>query len=182
MISGDLEWFMEKIRPVTYQDAEAIRDIYSRYIPTPITFEIEVPSIEEIRKRIFEYSKLYPWIVMEKNNEIVAYAYATNFKARAAYRWSVESSVYVDEKHVGLGYGKTLYTELIKLLKESGVLNVIGGITLPNAASTALHEKMGFKFVGRFPEVGFKNGTWWDVGYWQLTLPKPETPEEVKKP
>lgn len=173
---------MEKIRPVTIHDAESIRAIYSRYISTPITFEIEVPAVEEMRSRISEYTKLYPWILLEINNEIVAYAYGTNFKARAAYRWSVESSVYVDEKHVGKGYGKTLYAELIRLLKEKGVLNVIGGITLPNAASTRLHESMGFKFVGKFPEVGFKNGIWWDVGYWQLTLPKPETPEEVKKP
>lgn len=173
---------MEKIRPVTLQDAEAIRAIYSAYVPTPITFEIEVPSIEEMRKRISEYTKSYPWIVLEKNNVIVAYAYATNFKARAAYRWSVESSVYVDEKHTGHGYGKSLYSELMKLLKEIGVYNVIGGITLPNAASTGLHESMGFSFVGKFPEVGFKNGQWWDVGYWQLTLPKPEAPEEVRKP
>ncbi len=173
---------MEKIRPATLNDAEAIRAIYSRYISTPITFEIEVPSLDEMRSRISEYSRSYPWIVMEKNNEIIAYAYATHFKTRAAYRWSVESSVYVDEKHVGKGHGKTLYAELIRLLKNNGVLNIIGGITLPNSASTGLHESMGFKFVGKFPEVGFKNGSWWDVGYWQLTLPKPETPEEVRKP
>lgn len=170
------------MRPVTLQDAEAIRAIYSAYIPTPITFEIEIPSVEEMRKRISEYTNSYPWIVLEKNDVIVAYAYATHFKSRAAYRWSVESSVYVDEKHTGHGYGKTLYTELMKRLKEIGVHNVIGGITLPNTASTGLHESLGFKCVGKFPEVGFKNGKWWEVGYWQLTLPKPETPEEVRKP
>lgn len=173
---------MEKIRPVTLEDAKAIRAIYSQYISTPITFEIDVPSLEEMRARISEYSKHFPWIVMEKDQEIIAYAYATNFKARAAYRWSVESSVYVDEKHVKQGLGKIIYTELMKRLEKNGVLNVIGVITLPNSQSTRLHESMGFKFVGKFPEVGFKNGKWWDVGYWQLTLPKPEAPEEVRKP
>lgn len=173
---------MEKIRFVRLEDAEAIRAIYSQYISTPITFEIEVPTIEEMRSRISEYSKHFPWLVMERNEEIIAYAYATNFKARAAYRWSVESSVYVDEKHVGQGLGKILYAELMKVLRNNGVLNVIGVITLPNSQSAGLHESMGFQFVGKFPEVGFKNGKWWDVGYWQLTLPKPEAPEEVRKP
>jgi len=174
---------MEKIRPVTSDDTAAIRDIYSRYISSPITFEIDTPSVDEMRSRISDYTKLYPWIVMEKDQEIVAYAYATTFKARAAYRWSVESSVYVSEKYLGKGFGKILYSELIKLLQKNGVLNVIGVITLPNKPSTDLHEEMGFKFVGKFPEVGFKNGRWWDVGYWQLTLPKPDsTPEEVRKP
>ncbi len=173
---------MEKIRPVTLSDAHAIRDIYSDYLPTPITFEIAVPTNEEMSSRIKDYTALYPWLVTEVNGKVIAYAYATTFKTRAAYRWSVESSVYVHKDHAGKGYGKRLYTELIQKLGAIGILNVIGGITLPNEASVFLHEKMGFTFVGRFPEVGYKNGKWWDVGYWQLTLPKPLAPEEVRKP
>lgn len=158
-----------------------IRAIYAAYLPTPITFELEVPSLEEMRSRITEYKKLFPWIVLEKDGIVVAYAYATQFKTRAAYRWSVESSIYVDEKWAGHGLGKKLYAELIRQLEELGVLNIIGGITLPNKASTTLHEKLGFRFVGSFPDVGFKNEKWWDVGYWQLTLPKPAAPEELRK-
>lgn len=161
---------MENIRPVRPSDAERIREIYAAYIPTSITFEIEVPPVAEMRKRIEDYTATYPWIVLEKDHVMIAYAYATGFKSRAAYRWSVETSIYVDQKHTGNGAGKKLYQELLKLLKEKGILNLVGVITLPNPASVALHEKLGFEFVGKFP----------DVGYWQLALPKPETPEELK--
>ncbi len=172
---------MENIRPVTVLDAATISSIYAHYVKhTPITFEIDVPDETEIKKRITDYTKKYPWIVATVNGKVVAYAYAADFKARAAYRWSVESSIYVDKDFHGKGLGQKLYTELCERLKEMGVLNIIGGITLPNPASEKLHEKMGFQFVARFPEVGFKMGQWYDVGYWQLTLPKPDAPEEVK--
>lgn len=161
-------------------DAAAIRSIYSHYVShTSITFEIEVPSVEEMRNRIVEYTKQFPWLVMEKDGVMIAYAYATPFKVRAAYRWSVESSIYVDQSLCGKGSGKKLYLALFDHLKRMGILNIIGVITLPNIPSVAIHEKLGFQLVGRFPEVGFKEGQWWDVGYYQLTLPKPETPEEL---
>lgn len=171
---------MENIRPVRLSDAGRIREIYAPYVSTSITFEIEVPTEAEIAHRIEEYTKSYPWIVLEQEGAIIAYAYATTFKARAAYRWSVETSIYVDEKHKGKGLGKKLYQELLSRLSEKGVLNMVGVITLPNQASVTLHESLGFEFVGKFPDVGFKLGKWWDVGYWQLALPKPETPEELK--
>ncbi len=174
---------MENIRSVTLHDASAISSIYSHYVEqTPITFEIDVPDEKEMKKRITEYTQKFPWIVGTVNGKVVAYAYATPFKARAAYRWSVESSIYVDKDFHGKGFGEELYVALCERLKAIGVLNIIGGITLPNPASERLHEKMGFKFIGRFPEVGFKMGQWYDVGYWQLTLPKPKAPEEVKTP
>ena len=161
-------------------DAAVIRSIYSHYVTdTSITFEIEVPTVEEMRKRIIEYTRQFPWLVLEKDGVIVAYAYATPFKARAAYRFSVESSIYVDRALCGKGSGTKLYLELFDRLKKMGVLNIIGGITLPNIPSVAIHEKLGFKLVARFPEVGFKEGKWWDVGYYQLTLPKPVAPEEL---
>lgn len=164
----------------TLDDAAAIRSIYSYYVTdTSITFEIEIPSVDEMKKRISEYTKQFPWLVLEKDGVIVAYAYATPFKARAAYRWSVESSIYVDQSLRGKGTGKKLYLELFDRLKKMGILNIIGVITLPNLPSVAIHEKLGFKLVGRFPEVGFKEGKWWDVGYYQLTLPKPVAPEEL---
>ncbi len=161
-------------------DAAAIRSIYSYYVTqTSITFEIEVPSVDEMRKRIIEYTKQFPWLVLERDGVIIAYAYATPFKARAAYRWSVESSIYVDHALCGKGSGKKLYLELFDRLKKMGILNIVGVITLPNHPSVSIHEKLGFKLVGRFPEVGFKESKWWDVGYYQLTLPKPEAPEEL---
>ncbi len=95
-------------------DAAAIRSIYSYYVThTSITFEIEVPSVEEMRKRIIEYTMHFPWLVLEKDGVIIAYAYATPFKARAAYRWSVESSIYVDQTLCGKGTGKKIYLELL---------------------------------------------------------------------
>ena len=163
-------------------DAAAIRSIYSHYVTdTSITFEIEVPSVEEMRKRIIEYTMHFPWLVLEKDGVIIAYAYATPFKARAAYRWSVESSIYVDQTLCGKGRGKKLYLELFDRLKKMGILNIIGVLTLPNIPSVAIHEKLGFKLVGRFPEIGFKKGKWWDVGYYQLILPKPQAPEELSE-
>ena len=174
---------MEIIRPVTLLDASAISSLYAHYVEhTPITFEIDVPDEKEIKKRITEYSKNFPWIVATVNNEVVAYAYATPFKARAAYRWSVESSIYVDKKFHGKGLGEKLYVALCDRLRTIGILNIIGVITLPNQPSVNLHEKLGFTFIGKFPEVGFKMGQWYDVGYWQLTLPKPVAPQEVKAP
>lgn len=171
---------MENIRPVSLQDASVISSIYAYYVKeTPITFEIDVPDETEIKKRITEYTQKHPWIVCEVGGKVVAYAYATPFKARAAYRWSVETSIYVDHNFHGQGLGEKLYRALCERLKAMGILNIVGVITLPNPSSIKLHEKMGFQLVGRFPEVGFKMGQWYDVGYWQLTLPKPETPEEV---
>jgi phosphinothricin acetyltransferase len=160
-----------RIREIRPDDAAAVRDIYGHYIAqTVATFEEEPVAVEEMRRRIGEVSAKFPWLVAEEDGELAGYAYATSWKSRSAYRNTVESTVYLRAGLTGRGIGSALYAELIDELRRRGVRCVIGGITLPNAASVALHEKLGFEAIGRFREVGFKFGRWLDVGYWQLLL------------
>jgi phosphinothricin acetyltransferase len=111
-----------------------------------------------------------PWIVAERAGKVLGYAYASKWKGRCAYRFSVESTVYLDVAQTGQGIGAQLYQALIAAIRASSMHAVIGGIALPNAASIALHERLGFKKVGHFEQVGYKQGRWVDVGYWQLLL------------
>ena len=158
------------IRKSDVSDSEAIANIYNYYIKnTIITFEEKELTPDEISGRIENvFSESLPWIVAENRGKVIGYAYATKWKTRSAYRFSVESTVYLEQTSVGNGIGSMLYNELLSLLKDSGIHAVIGGIALPNPSSIALHEKFGFKQVARFKEVGIKFGKWIDVGYWQL--------------
>jgi phosphinothricin acetyltransferase len=160
------------IRSATVADAEAIAAIYNHYITgTVVTFEEEPILPAEMARRMDEVtSTSLPWLVAELPDKIAGYAYASKWKGRCAYRYSMEISVYLAQDRVGLGLGSRLYGELLPLLRERGVHVVIGGIALPNAASVALHEKFGMSKVAHFSEVGFKFGRWIDVGYWQRTL------------
>lgn len=160
------------IRDATIDDSKAIAEIYNHYVMnTSITFEENTVTSAEMSKRIrnVQVSDL-PWIVALKGNAVVGYAYATKWKERSAYRFSVETTVYLSSKTQGEGIGTLLYEELLCRLKSLDINNVIGGITLPNPASVGLHEKMKMKKVAHFPNVGFKFGKWLDVGYWQLSL------------
>jgi len=159
------------IRRVRHRDYEAIREIYNYYILNSIsTFELEPVSIDEVTKRISLVTQKYPWIVYEENNTIIGYAYANDWKTRKAYRYTVESTVYLKNGNSGKGIGSALYTFLLKELKQIGIHAVIGGISLPNDASISLHEKLGFKKIARFKEVGYKFNKWIDVGYWELII------------
>jgi len=160
------------IRPATANDAGAIARIYNHYIlNTAITFEEREVSAQQIAERIDEVaSASLPWLVAEQTGRIVGYAYAAKWKARSAYRFSVESTVYLEPGNTGQGLGSKLYEALFALLKERGMHVVIGVIALPNPASIALHEKFGLKKVAHFREVGFKFNQWLDVGYWQVVL------------
>jgi phosphinothricin acetyltransferase len=159
------------IRTVRQNDAQAICDIYNHYaLRTIITFEEEAVPLETMRHRIEEIAETYPWLVFCGNEGIAGYAYAYPWKARSAYRHTVESGIYLHPDSVGQGVGTRLYTALLDRLKEKGIHAVIGGIALPNPASVALHEKLGFEKIGHFKAVGFKFGQWIDVGYWQLLL------------
>lgn len=172
-----------KIRAAIDSDFPRMLQIYAPYIlSTAITFDTNLPSPEEWAQKISEVQKKFPWIVAEENGMVMGYAYASPFKSRCAYEWSVESSVYVDQEARARGIGKSLYEALLDLLKEQGVVNVIGGISLPNEPSVKFHEKFGFKPVARFFDVGFKLGKWWDVGYWQLQLQKPDAPMPLVSP
>jgi phosphinothricin acetyltransferase len=160
------------IRQASAVDAEAISDIYNHYIlETIITFEEQAVSSAELAERITAVAAAsLPWIVAEQDGTVVGYAYASKWRDRCAYRFSVETTVYVAPDSLGKGIGTALYQSLLKQLRNSGLHVAIAGIAIPNPASIALHEKLGFRKVAHFPEVGFKFGKWIDVGYWQSTL------------
>jgi len=161
-----------KIREASREDAARIAEIYNHYVAnTVVTFEEESVSPEEMRRRMDDvFASSLPWLVAEVDGVIAGYAYATKWKTRAAYRYSVETTFYVADGMSKTGLGTGLYTELFRQLKERGIHAAIGGIALPNAASVALHDRFGMRKVAHFEEVGFKFGRWVDVGYWQRTL------------
>lgn len=163
---------MAMIRPASASDADAIARIYNHYIQnTVITFEEEPVSAQEMGSRIAEtHSLSLPWLVAEVDDTIIGYAYARKWRPRSAYRYSAETTIYLERGHEGRGIGKTLYSALLPLLRQRGIHVAIGGVALPNAASIALHEKLGFERVATFRQVGFKHDKWVDVAYWQLVL------------
>ena len=159
------------IRPSSEHDAAAICVIYNHFVrTTTISFEEQDVTEAEMAKRIREYAAALPWLVFEQDGVVAGYAYATSWRVRAAYRFSVESSVYVSPGMAGRGIGSALYRALIGELRQRGVHAVIGGIAQPNPASVALHEKLGFDKVAHFKQVGRKFDRWVDVGYWELLL------------
>lgn len=169
------------IRAATAEDAPAIAAIYAPIVQnTAISFETEPPSEAEIARRITAVQAVYPWLVsLGSAGEVTGYAYATRFRERAAYRWCCESTAYVAETARGQGVGRGLYKALFELLRRQGFLSVVGVITLPNTASVALHEAMGFEPVGVYRNAGFKFGAWHDVGWWTLELgPAGNAPRE----
>jgi phosphinothricin acetyltransferase len=160
------------IRPVEESDAACLARIYNHYVSgTCITFETDPVSAAEMSHRVTEsVNASLPWLVAEQSDDVVGYAYASKWKGRCAYRYSVESTVYLDASHTGKGIGLRLYTGLIAAIRATSMHAVIGGIALPNEQSVGLHERLGFKKVAHFEQVGFKQDRWVDVGYWQLLL------------
>lgn len=160
------------IREAASSDAAGIVAIYDYYVAqTVVTFEEEaVPAADMARRIEAVRAASLPWLVAKEADGVVGYAYAARWRERSAYRFSVEVSVYLHPDALGRGLGTSLYARLFALLEAGGVHAAIGGISLPNAASVALHEKFGMRQVAHFPEVGFKFERWVDVGYWQRTL------------
>jgi len=161
------------IRAALTSDSTAISEIYNYYIAnTVITFEEQLVSASDMQARIINTNNdKLPWLVIEnENNEVIGYAYANKWRTRSAYRTSVEITVYLDNKAKGKGLGKVLYQALFNDLKQKNIHAVIGGITLPNEASVALHEKFGMEKVAHFKEIGCKFNQLLDVGYWQVNL------------
>ncbi len=157
------------IRPACQDDAAAIADIYNFYVlNTVVTFEEEPVSVPEMWRRIAEVQQKFPWLVYELDGKVVGYAYAGMWKVRSAYRFTVESSIYLAAGNTGRGIGSALYRELINEVSKLGVHAIIGGAAMPNDASVKLHESLGFKKIGQFIETGFKMGKWVDVCYWEL--------------
>jgi L-amino acid N-acyltransferase YncA len=163
--------FKGSIRIAAVSDAAAMAAIYAPIVrDTIISFEIEPPTPDELAHRIAATLKTHPWLVAEQERKVIGFAYAGAHRDRAAYRWSVDVSVYVDVRVRRAGIGRALYEKLTRILQRQGFHAAFAGIALPNAASVGLHEAVGFKPVGIYEEVGFKKGQWQDVGWWRLSL------------
>jgi phosphinothricin acetyltransferase len=162
---------MGQLRLAREGDAPVIVDIYRPYIvDSAVSFETEVPAIEEMERRIRSSLEHYCWLVWEENGKVGGYAYASKHRERAAYGWAVDVSIYIGEQWQGKGVGKTLYTALLAILQLQGYYNVYSCICLPNPGSVGIHEYFGFKKNGHFSKVGYKLGQWWDIGWWELFL------------
>jgi phosphinothricin acetyltransferase len=160
------------LRPASAADAAAMARIYNYYIlHTVVTFEEDPVSEQTMAARVAEIQELpLPWLVAESEGGVVGYAYASKWKGRCSYRYSVETTIYLEHGYEGRGIGTRLYSELLPILRARGMHVAIGGAALPNDASVALHEKLGFERVATFRQVGFKQARWIDVAYWQLVL------------
>jgi phosphinothricin acetyltransferase len=153
------------------RDAAACAAIYTPHVEgSPVSFEERAPDAAEMAARIDRYGASHVWLVAEREGEVVGYAYATAFNERPAYRWSTSVSVYVAEDARSRGHGRALYSALFDRLRERGFRMACAGITLPNEASEGLHQTLGFELVGVNREIGWKQGAWRDVGWYQLEL------------
>jgi len=161
----------ESIRIATVADAGAVAAVYAPYVTeTVISFEADPPGEAEMAGRMARIAAACPWLVYDVDGEVLGYAYAGPHAERAAYRWSVDATVYVARPAHRQGIGRALYERLEAILKLQGFHTAYAGITLPNAASVGLHEARGYRPVGVYREVGYKMGAWHDVGWWGLRL------------
>ena len=174
------------IRVAAVRDAEAVCGIYSPIVKeTAISFEYRAPSAVEMRRRIWETLESHPFLVLEEDGKVVGYAYATSHRKREAYRWAVEVSVFVDQRHRRTGVGGALYRALLHILRLQGYCHAFAVITMPNPPSIAFHESLGFRQIAKFTGIGFKLGYWRDTGWWHLRLldlpdaPSPPRPFSV---
>lgn len=159
------------IRAATTADAPAIQAIYAPVVEhTAISFEETPPSVAEMAARIEVTMQDYPYLVAELDGQVAGYAYASQHRTRAAYRTSVDVTIYIAEGARRSGVGRALYGKLLLALAERGFHAAFAGIALPNQGSIALHESMGFTPLGIYHEVGRKFGKWHDVGWWQRLL------------
>lgn len=161
-----------EIRPANSEtDAASCAEIYAPYVSDGATsFEEAPPGAAELAARIESFSATHVWLVAQRDGEVVGFAYACPHRSRPAYRWSAEVSVYVAAAHQGAGVGRALYEALFEALRARRFRTACAGITLPNEASVALHERLGFVPVGVYRGIGWKAGAWHDVGWWQLPL------------
>ncbi len=160
-----------EIRLAVRGDEAQIAEIYAPIVvSTPTSFEIDPPDAAEMRRRIDATLPKLPWLVCECQGRVAGYAYATPHRARAAYQWSVDTSVYVHSEFHRRGIGMRLYKSLFEILAAQGYFNAYAGVTLPNPGSVGLHESLGFQPIGTYRNVGYKLGRWHDVGWWQRRL------------
>ena len=162
---------MNNIRQAKPTDAAHLLEIYSPVVEsTSVSFELVPPTADEFALRIASSIESHDWLVMEDAGRMAGYAYATPHRAREAYQYSVETSVYIHPDHREKGVGKKLYEALFVSLQSRGFHNAYAGITLPNEASIALHKSFGFESIGVFREIGFKHGGWHNVSWWQRKI------------
>lgn len=162
---------MMNIRVAVPEDASDLVRIYAPYVTnTAVTFEYKIPGVEEFAERIRETLKRYPYLVVEEAGSVFGYAYASPFKARAAYAWSVETSIYLYPDARGRGIGTALHRELEKLLRRQNVCNLCACITYPNHESIDFHKKMGYRTVAHFNSAGFKLEAWHDIVWMEKEL------------
>lgn len=160
-----------KIRLATVEDAEDVLNIYTDYIrETTVTFETEVPSVEEFGKRIEKVLVSYPWLVCEVNGVVAGYAYASKHGERAAYKWSVDLSIYISEEYQRRNIATALYKALIVLLQRQGYVMAYAGVSVPNLKSEAFHKRFGFQEAGVFENAGYKLGEWRGVKWFAIQL------------
>jgi phosphinothricin acetyltransferase len=165
---------LSAIRFAAPGDAEQIASIYAPFVlHTPVSFEETPPDADEIRARMARLRGRWPWLVAADADRVLGYAYASEHRARPAYRWAVDTTVYVDEHARRGGIGRSLYRELLRILTRQGFCAAYAGIALPNDASVGLHTAVGFEFVAVYPAVGFKLGRWHDVSWWRRALNEP---------
>lgn len=170
------------IRIAHPDDAAAVQAIYAPVVrDTPISFEVDPPGIDEMRRRIDTTLDTFPWLVhLDAQGAVDGYVYASRHRERQAYQWSVDVTVYVRADARRQGVGQQLYRALFDRLVPLGYCQAFAGITLPNAASVGLHESVGFRPVGVFPRSGHKLGAWHDVGWWQRPLQQPDEPPRLR--
>jgi L-amino acid N-acyltransferase YncA len=171
------------IRLATEKDAAAIAAIYAPYVTdTPVSFEEEAPGPEEMARRIAGDGRgLHPWLAAEIDGRVVGFASSSPFRARPAYRWSVETGVYLAPEAQGQGLGRKLMERMLEILTSQGFTSVVAGITLPNGPSVALHEKLGFAPTATYRDTGFKLGEWRTVQAFARDLaPRLNPPAELK--
>jgi phosphinothricin acetyltransferase len=173
------------------RDGAACAALYEPYVlDSAVSFEERAPDAAEMSGRIGRVTDRYPWLVTEQDGIVSGYAYATEHRSRAAYRWAADVTVYVAPDHQRRGIGRALYGTLFELLVRQRAQVAVAGITLPNDASVGLHEACGFKPIGVYRRIGWKAGAWWDVGWWELELtapsdgppPEPGAPATLEEP
>ncbi|WP_191488215.1 arsinothricin resistance N-acetyltransferase ArsN1 family B [Pseudomonas sp. FEN] len=168
------------IRVATPADAPALQAIYAPMVlDTAISFELIPPTVAEMANRIAATLPTYPYLVAELDDKVVGYTYASQHRTREAYRWSVDVTVYIAPTVHRRGIGRALYQRLLPILEKQGFHAAYAGIALPNAGSVGIHEALGFSHIGTYPEVGFKQGRWHDVGYWRKPLCTATPPAEI---
>ncbi|ARV58637.1 N-acetyltransferase [Nostocales cyanobacterium HT-58-2] len=172
------------IRFATQQDAEQILEIYAPFCSdSPVSFEIQAPTLDEMQQRIAKILQKLPWLVCEHGGEVLGYVYAAPHRDRSAYQWAVDVSVYIHESARCLGIGRALYTSLFKILVLQGYYSAYAGVTIPNKGSEKLHTLMGFEPIGIYRGVGYKCGAWHDVLWFELSLqprvPNPKPPMNI---